>query len=951
MNRLHEFSSRFRILKGGKISLVVSALLGSVIIANASPTGGVVTSGNASINQNGSVTDINQTSSKATINWNDFSIKSNETVNFKQPDKNSITLNRVVGNEKSVIDGALNANGQVWILNSNGTIFGKEAKVNTSGLLVTTKELSDEDFNKGNYNFKGNSKESVENNGSININDKAYAAFIANAVKNNGKIEVYQGTINLVGANEFSLNLDDKSAISLKVTKGALDTLVENNNILKADGGRVYLTTNAKDELLKGVVNNTGIIEANSIDNLKSEVILYAHGGTTNVNGTIKAKDGFVETSGKNLNVTNESTIEAKKWLLDPENVTIDDGNGAIGGSSVGASVIQKALNGSVLPAITPMDVEIQADNNIDVNADISYGRSTLTLNAGNSVNINKTITLTRDVVKDESGLIIKYAQKVNTGDYYVNNTNGNTGKVNLAVTSSFKTQKGTDALKNYTIITSLGNAGSVNKTDLQGMNGDLNGNYVLGADIDASATSGWNSAKGFKSIGGSSIVDDNKTFNGIFDGLGHTITKLTTINDSLNTYGFVGLFGSTSNTADIRNIGLIDTVAKSYFNTGSLVGSNAGRIYNSYSTGTGLVSGSNHIGGLVGNNAGGQILNSYTSIKVEGANQNIGGLVGLNNSGGSISNSYSSSSVSGNAQKIGGLVGLNVVNATINDSNSTANVQGNNTSGGLVGENQGEINNSFSKATVNSTGINTGGFAGWNQGNGKINNSYSNTTVTSSGEQNVGGFAGANDGTISNSYSNANIELNALNISNIGGLVGKNNGTINSNSYAKANLKTLQSNGTYIAVGGLVGLNSASGKIDGSNSENNLNFNANALGGLVGSNLGNITNSFSTGAIKSSRYFGGLAGENIGTITSSYSTVSLTGVSYFGGLVGENNGGTINNSSYKDGTVYGTNTRFGGLVGGNINGGKIINSTSSGNLEGRAPANLFVIGGVSRIK
>ena len=91
MNRLIDFSSRFRILKGGKISLVVSAFLEGAIIANAAPSGGVVTSGNATINQNGNVTIINQSSQKASINWNDFSIKSNETVNFNQPNVNSIT--------------------------------------------------------------------------------------------------------------------------------------------------------------------------------------------------------------------------------------------------------------------------------------------------------------------------------------------------------------------------------------------------------------------------------------------------------------------------------------------------------------------------------------------------------------------------------------------------------------------------------------------------------------------------------------------------------------------------------------------------------------------------------------------------------------------------------------------------------------------------------------------
>ncbi|MGJ0301640.1 filamentous hemagglutinin N-terminal domain-containing protein, partial [Aliarcobacter cryaerophilus] len=169
-----EYKNRFRILKGGLISLVVASNLYSA------PTGGVVTSGTATISQNGNTTNINQSTQKASINWQDFSISQNETVNFNQPNVNSITLNRVIGNEKSVIDGALNANGQVWILNSNGTLFGKNAKVNTAGLLVTTKELSDEDFNKGNYNFKGNSTASIENLG--NIDSKKYASFVANAV-------------------------------------------------------------------------------------------------------------------------------------------------------------------------------------------------------------------------------------------------------------------------------------------------------------------------------------------------------------------------------------------------------------------------------------------------------------------------------------------------------------------------------------------------------------------------------------------------------------------------------------------------------------------------------------------------------------------------------------------------------------------------------------------------
>ncbi|MGB5920464.1 filamentous hemagglutinin N-terminal domain-containing protein, partial [Arcobacter sp.] len=118
MKRLIDFSSRFKILKGGKISMVVSALLTGVTISYAAPSGGVVTSGTANISQSGNTTNINQSTQKATINWNKFNIASNETVNFNQPNASSITLNRVIGNERSVINGALNANGQVWILNS-----------------------------------------------------------------------------------------------------------------------------------------------------------------------------------------------------------------------------------------------------------------------------------------------------------------------------------------------------------------------------------------------------------------------------------------------------------------------------------------------------------------------------------------------------------------------------------------------------------------------------------------------------------------------------------------------------------------------------------------------------------------------------------------------------------------------------------------------------------------
>ena len=184
------YKNRFCTVKYSVLSLVVASNLFGA------PTGGTVVSGNATISQNANTTNINQSSNKAIINWQDFSIKSNETVNYNQPNYKSITLNRVIGNEKSIIDGALNANGQVWLVNSNGVLFGKNAKVNTAGIVASTKDISNEDFNNGNYNFKGNSNESIVNEGEIKSLANTHATFIANSVTNKGKIEVHKGTKN-----------------------------------------------------------------------------------------------------------------------------------------------------------------------------------------------------------------------------------------------------------------------------------------------------------------------------------------------------------------------------------------------------------------------------------------------------------------------------------------------------------------------------------------------------------------------------------------------------------------------------------------------------------------------------------------------------------------------------------------------------------------------------------
>ncbi|WP_151943740.1 MBG domain-containing protein [Aliarcobacter butzleri] len=917
MYQNQEYKNRFRILKGGLISLVVASNLYSA------PSGGTVVNGNVTINQNGNTTNINQSSQKASINWQDFSISKNETVNFNQPNQNSITLNRVVGTEKSVIDGALNANGQVWLLNSNGTLFGKNAKVNTSGLLVTTKELSDKDFQNGNYNFKGDSKATIENSGFID--SKKYASFIANAVINNGTIKVHSGTVNLIGASEFSVTLDENSNISLKVTKGVLDALVENNNLIIANGGNVYLTTNAKNELLKGVVNNTGIIEAASLDDLQSEVILFANAGTANISGEIKAKNSFVETSGKDLNITNKAKITAKKWLLDPVNVTIDNSNGTIGNEKVGATVIQTALENNT-------DIEIQANNNINVNQAITWSTAQeLTLNAGNNIYINKEITATNNSGK----LALKYGQSSANGgssDYYVN------AKVNLKAGQNFSTQKGSNVanLKNYMVITDLGTQTSSNDGTLQGMKSDLgntNANYVLGRDIDASATSSWNSGAGFNPLG-----NYTTKFTGIFNGLGHTISDLYINRGSIEG---VGLFGYINN-ATIKNIGLENVNITGDYYTGSLVGySEGGIISNSYATGT--VRGINIVGGLVGTEfrSEGIIENSYSKVDVianyagAGASR-AGGLAGM--SIGTIKNSYASGTVTGtinDSYKSGLVIGGIISNSWYDKDVNTANM-----SDSVKGKTQAEILTAFSGKDGWITGAES--FEGYGLGVTApvLPELKTFSTITPTGTLFEGGY-----GTITNPYTITNwTQLQNINNSNI----------VTSNYYFNLlnNLNNLSLG--YIGTGegwnpiGRNGTKEFRGTFDGQgNTISNLYINritldvglfgasdsvstirniglkdvniigSSYVGALVGQNYGTITNSYASGAVNGYlNNIGGLVGANDGTITNSYASVSINGTSsFFGGLVGYN--AMIIQNSFYDSTKYsGNGVGFGSQTG-----------------------------------
>ena len=855
----------------------VAAACGALAVSTTShPIGGQVVSGSGRITQSGTTTDIRQSSADVSINWLSFNIGSQATVDFIQPSTSSVAVNRILGNNGSQILGHLDANGQVYLINPNGIIFGEGAQVNVGGLVASTLDVSDGSLGGSTRSFAGSGTGSIINQGTINAANGGYVALVANHVGNEGIITARLGTVALAGGSAATLTFNGNQLVHLQVDRSTLNNLAENRQLIQADGGLVIMTAGAKDALLASVVNNAGIIEARTVENHNGTISLLAGMtvGTVDVGGTLDASapnggnGGFIETSAAHVEVANDAKVstlarmgKTGTWLIDPPDFTIAGSGGDITGTTLGSEL----AGGSVTIQSSAGTVVTNGSGNINVDDTVSWSaNSTLTLTASNNVNVNANITATGNT----AGLVIN-PNTLNGGQ-----AASGTGAFNLSMGNSI-TLSGTNpslsvAGNAYTVINSLGAAGSTTGTDLQGMNGSLSGYYALGSNVDATATSTWNSGAGYTPIGNSSTY-----FTGSFSGLGHTISNLTINLPSAN---YVGLFGYTGTSSVIQNVGLVGGTVSGNTAVGGLVGYNGGTVSNSYATGS--VSGTSEVAGLVGEN-GGTVSNSYATGSVVSGNYYLGGLVGVN--AGTVSNSYATGSVS-DGEFLGGLVGYN--SGTITNSYATGSVSGSDYVGGLVGFNNtgGTVSNSYATGSVYGSPYNSyylGGLVGWNYTGAMVSNSYATGSV-SAGSANyvgnyVGGLLGENDGTVSNSYAMATVSGSNA----VGGLVGENGGTV-SNSYATG---SVSASNEY--VGGLVGFNYGAGT---------------------------ISNTYATGSVSGNEYVGGLVGINNagGTVNNSYATGSVSGTSEVGGLVGYNSYSIVNDSFW-DTTTSGQSSSAGG--------------------------------------
>lgn len=263
--RAAEWVSRGSLLGIGRGAGWTGALGGALIAAVCShalagPEGAQVVRGQVDITRNGSETII-RAGHNSIINYRSFDIAGHESVRFIQPNSSSRVLNRINSAAPTRIDGALTANGRVYIVNPAGVIFGNGARVNVAGLYAAGGKLSNADFVAGRNRFTDLTGE-VVNHGSITAD---FAGLIGHRVYNSGSIVAPEGTVVMAAGPEVMVG-ERTGNIFVKVTgpsKKADGTAIDNAGLVEAAGGRVMM---GAGDMYSLAVRTTGHVKAKEID-------------------------------------------------------------------------------------------------------------------------------------------------------------------------------------------------------------------------------------------------------------------------------------------------------------------------------------------------------------------------------------------------------------------------------------------------------------------------------------------------------------------------------------------------------------------------------------------------------------------------------------------------------------------------------------------------------------
>ena len=335
-------------------------MLGGSLVAGEQPT---VAAGSASVTTIGNERLIT-VSDKTLLEWASFNIPEGHTTRFVQPGPGSVVWNQVTDPNPSTIFGRLEANGIVVLANSAGFHFGPNSYVEAASLVVVASGERPPDFSAGGswgMSIAPTSRPIV-NYGTIKAADGGSVFLISNDVRNHGTIEAVGGQIGLHAGKEVLMSeRPDGRGLTARVTipEGAVD----NGGRIVADGGSIAMEAR--------VVNNNGLIQANSVKSVGGTIELVASDAVQ-----LGANSRLVASGQASGPAGGEITVRSGRHLSDVEGSIIDVSSapelGGQGGvvhlSAPELSAIRSTLRGGGGQGeggrleIDPQDIVIAAD-------------------------------------------------------------------------------------------------------------------------------------------------------------------------------------------------------------------------------------------------------------------------------------------------------------------------------------------------------------------------------------------------------------------------------------------------------------------------------------------------------------------------------------------------------------------------------------------------------------
>ena len=748
-------------VEGGKASrrgvraMALSLLSGMIMMANPVtaanlPTGGQIVAGSGSIQTpSGNQMNIIQNSQNMVANWNSFDIGKGNTVQFYQPNSSAVALNRVVGGGESKIMGNLKANGQVFLVNPNGVLFGKDASVSTSGFVASTRDIKNDDFMNRRYTFSGGQKAGAEivNQGALTTNAGGYIVLAADKVSNSGTIRTPGGKTVLAAGERVTLQLDNGGLTSVQVSGDVVNALVENRGLISARNGQVYLTALGQDMLMNTVLNVSGVVEASGMHRQDGNIVLDGgDSGVVHLSGTLQADN----VSG-----------QGGKVVVQGQNILLDKGSSitATGSKGGGEVYIGGGWQGKDSSIRNADKVVMQDGARIDVSA-------TQQGNGGTAVLWSESFTNFRGQISAKGG------ENGGNGGQVETSSHGNLQAFG-SVRASAKKGKAGNWLLDPLDITIVQNAGgnAANETDENGEKifspGSATQSQVSNTSINSELNNGTSVTVLTNSTSSGSNQAGNITVNADINKTSGTDATLTlkadgniTVNKNItSTHGKLNVNLAAANTSSTGTITLGNNVSITT-NGGNITAgtANASNSVTINVTGTTLNTSS-------GSQAGNITLNG-SRVNVTNANITAGNFTLNATANGSNLNNVTLMAThdiiltGSNTTGIGlQLNGTNTLNAT----NGSISLTGNSTNGTGLQLSNGTNTLNATNGSISLTGNSTNGTGLFLGGNKTLSASNGSINLTGSSTSGVGLYLGENNSTNTLTATNGNISLNGV--------------------------------------------------------------------------------------------------------------------------------------------------------------------------------------------